>query len=282
MKKFVLSIFMVLALLLAACGGSATENSDVQDLAAPAVATTSENPAVSDNGPAQPSGDRGAVADGEVSELTRLLIGIFQLESTDLALTADQAAALIPMLNSYLELEQSQNLASRQQGQQAATPGTSTGAMEGQQATMQAQQIVLQEQQSALIAQIETLLSSDQLTFITSQELDQEAARAFLEEQGLSAGGGNPGSGGQGSEQSISQGTPAVDQAGNVPQVQGTPGNGNGGPGGNLQDGSAPASMTPGAEQGFGQPNQGGGGLGSTSRILIDALLQLLETKMSD
>ncbi len=196
-----------------------------------------------------------------VSDLTRLLVGLFKLEGTDLVLSTEQASALIPILNSYLALAQNQNTAPQEQ---AATPDPSTDAMQ--------QQTVLQEQQTALIEQIEAVLTTDQLNSITSLELDQEAIMAFLEEQGLSFGGVQPG---QGTDQAMLQGTPSADQSGNVPQVQGTPGSGNGGPSGNPQDGSTTMGG-----QGGGQGARGGGS-SSTSSVLIEALLQLLTAKVN-
>jgi hypothetical protein len=265
MKKLVLSIFILTALLFSACGGKTTNETESQDLAAPEVSTSSENSNSSGEPQNPQSGDPAAMADREVSDLTRLLVGLFKLEGTDLVLSTEQAAALIPILNSYVELAQNQDAVPQEQ---AATPDPSTDAM-------QEQQIALQEQQITLVEQIEAVLTTDQLNSITSLELDQEAVMAFLEEQGLSFGGGQPG---QGTDQVMPQGTPSTDQSGNVLQVQGTPGNGNGGPGGNPQDGSAPmdGQSTPGGDQGG-----RGGSSGSTSSVLIEALLQLLETKVN-
>jgi|LDZU01.1.fsa_nt_gi hypothetical protein len=259
MKKLTLHIFILTALLLSACGGKTTTELDSQDLAAPEVSPSSENSASSAEQPAQQSGEPMDMADREVSELTRLLVGLFKLEGTDLALSAEQATALIPLLNSLMELSQNQNAAPQQQ---AATPEQSDA---------------IQERQDALMEQIKAVLTANQLNSITSLELDQEAVIAFMEEQGLSIGGGQPG---QGTEQTMPEGTPPTNQAGNAPQVQGTPGSG--GPGGNPQDGSAPVDgqITPGAGQAGGQAGRGGGS-GSTSRVLMEALLQLLETKVN-
>lgn len=251
MKKFILSIFILVAFLLAACGGKTADTAEIENLAAPQVASTSANDDDSGQQPVQPSGEQPAMTEQYVSELTKCLIGLFKLDGTDLALTTDQITALIPILNSYLEQEQTQNQDSAPQ-QQAATPDTSV---------LQEQQTALEEQQNALIAQINAVLTADQKNSITSLELDQETVMAFLEEQGIAMGGGQPG---QGNGQNMPQGTPSGDQNGNVPQVQGTPANGNGGPG----DG-----------RGGNQP--GGGGFGSTSRLLIEALLQSLEAKIS-
>lgn len=268
MKKLVLSIFILTALFLSACGGKTTNESEIQDLAAPEVSTSSENAGASGEPQNPQSDDPAAMADREVSDLTRLLVGLFKLEGTDLVLSTEQAAALIPILNSYTDLDQNQQVAPQQQ---AGTPAVSNDAM-------QEQQTANQEQQTALIEQIEAVLTTDQLNSITILELDQEAVTSFLVEQGLSFGGGQPG---QGTDQTMPQGTPADDQAANVPQVQGTPGSGNGGPGGNPQDGSPmDGQSTPGTGQGGGQGGRGGSS-GSTSSVLIEALLQLLETKVN-
>ncbi|MGV8026366.1 MAG: hypothetical protein AB2L18_07415 [Anaerolineaceae bacterium] len=262
MKKLVLSIFILTALLLSACGGKTTNEAESQNLAAPEVSTSSEKPNSSGEPKNQQSGEVGVMDERGVSDLTRLLVGLFKLEETDLVLSKEQATSLIPILNSYLELAQNQNTAPQEQ---AATPDPSTDAM-------QQQQTALQEQQTALVEQIEAVLTTDQTNSITSLDLDQEAVMAFLEEQGLSFGGGQPG---QGTDQAMPQGTPSADQSGNVPQVQGTPGSGNGGPGGNPQDGST----TMGGQGG----SQGvrGGGSNSTSSVLIEALLQLLTAKVN-
>ena len=274
MKRFVLTILILTGLILTGCGGeeAVTEAEPQVVTSTEAVPSTSEN---TGDQPVPQADGQMEMANREVSELSKLLVGLFKLENTDLALTTDQASALITILNAYMESSQNQNINSEPQ---VSTPDQSSDDVQNQQAG-------LQTQQEDLIAQIEAVLTADQLNSVSTLELDQDSLTAFLEEQGISDGGdGQPG---RNSDQAMPQGTPSADQSGNVPQVQETPGDGggNGGPGGNQQgDGSAPdAQFTPGADKGGGQPGQGGGfgGSGSTSHVLIEALLQLLESKVS-
>ncbi len=275
MKKFVLTVFILTALILAACSSGAITETETQNVAATETVSSSENTGETGQQPAPQSDGQMNMANQEISELTKLLVGLFKLENTDLTLTTEQASTLITILDSYQELYQNQN---NNPEQSASTPDQSSDAMQTQQTTMQALQAEQKTQQEDLIAQIQAVLTTDQLNSISSLELDQDSLSAFLQEQGISFGGNGQQPGG-GSGKGTPQGTPSADQSGNVPQVQGTPGNG--GPGGNPQNGATPnAQFTPGAGQGGGQSGQGGG-FGSTSQILIKALLQLLESKVN-
>jgi hypothetical protein len=193
--------------------------------------------------------------DGEgrvVSDQEKLIIGIFELEGSDLAVTSEQATSLIQLWNSMLELTQ----------REPQEPGTETADAE-QPAEPENQS----EEITTIFEEIQSVLSDEQLAAISALELDQDAIAAFMEEQGIEMGGGmQPGQGEAGE--------------GQTPPEGGQPAEGDGGPGGKGPEGEMPADGE-GQMQSDERMGGGRGGFQMVSSELVKALIELLESKVS-
>ncbi len=202
MKRTLLTLLAVLALVLTACGSASTSAG-----AGSATSTVSL--------PAQ----------------TELLVGLFKLEGTAQALTKEQAAALLPIWQVMKELLSSDTAA--------------------------------QAEVSALAEQTRTQLTDAQWKAIQAMNLTPQDVMAVLQEKGTVGGTSN-----------VSNGTASRGSSRSA-------GNG-GGPGGPPPDGggaimgSAPAGT--GSTTSAASSSTAATGLPSA---LIDAFLQLLETRAS-
>ena len=78
-RNLVGSLILVMSLVLAACGGSGTAATD------------------SGTDTAAASADADAPAQGELSTVAKDILGILQLEDTDLSVDPTQAATLLPL-----------------------------------------------------------------------------------------------------------------------------------------------------------------------------------------
>lgn len=241
-----ISILVLNALLLTACSDSSETSAAASDLQEPQVSSSSQDfvPQVEDGSNQQAAGlvDMSA---RPVNDQTELIVGIFGLEGTDQAISAEQATSLIPLWNSLLELSQSQD--------------------------------ATQEEADVLVEQIKVVLTADQLAAVENMAIDQQAVITFMQEHNIEMGGMQRG---QGEGQSFPLGTPSADQMGNpapgTPPAAGTPGASVSG--GNPQRGTLPADQGQPAD---GQGQQPGrmGGFNYASSALIEALLDLLESK---
>jgi hypothetical protein len=92
----------------------------------------------------------------QVSTLTRLLIGTFQLEDTAQAVTAEQAQALLPLWQAVQGLSQSDTAASAEM--------------------------------TALEQQIQATLTAEQLSTINAMEITPEDMQALMQDLGLTFG----------------------------------------------------------------------------------------------
>lgn len=225
MKKIIF-LTLILTLLLAACGSKAE----------PATETSA-----------------GAGFDQNSQELplsTKLAIGTLKLENTDLDVTSDQAAELLPLWQVYQSL---------------STSDTSA-----------------QEEQDALVEQIQEAMTPDQMQAITDMQLTQQDVFAVMQEQGLTTGRGQgAGPNGQGDggftppEGGFPGGGPGG-EGGGFPGggPGGNPGGGGGGFGGEGlnqdQIATAQASRAEGRGAGFGN---------SLITPLVEAVIDLLKSK---
>jgi hypothetical protein len=104
------------------------------------------------------SATAGGPTAGELPATTKLIIGIFKLEDTAQAVTAEQATELLPLWQVYSEL---------------STSDTAS-----------------QAEVDALFEQIEGTMTSEQMQAIESMQLTQEDIFAVMQEQGIAMGGG--------------------------------------------------------------------------------------------
>jgi hypothetical protein len=240
MKKILLSSLIFIAMVaLAACSKTSTNS------------TTSSDGATGN-------------AAGELSLPAQLLIGIFKLEGTDNAVTAQQAATLVPLWQAYKQLNSS-----------------STAA---------------QAEIDAVISQIQSTMTSQQVAAITAMKLTRSDEFMTMSDLGLS----NFQTNAQGMPEFIGTPRPGGDFSGGGDGFpgggEGFPGGGGGGfpSGGNGGGGGFPG----GGGEGGGIPGGGGGSNGTRStpdptqvarraqfanRVptqLLDALIELLQKKV--
>jgi len=191
-----------------------------------------------------------APAGAAISDEIRLIIGTFKLEGTDQAITAEQAAKLLPL---WQAIKDSQGNAMPPQGQPQtnATPQDHTA---------------LQQGIDSRIKQIEEVMTPAQLEAIQKIEINQQDVLTLLQEQGITLQGPQAGNGnGQGNGTFMPP--PGTPPAGGMPGGNGT----NGGQGQAPQDGqmgTPRAGMAP-----------GNGPAGFVPNELIDALIQILQKK---
>ncbi len=176
--------------------------------------------------------------DDALNASNQLLLGTMQLEGTEQAITPEQATTLLPLWR----------------------------AMQGG--------VTAQTEVNALLKQIEGAMTQEQLQAIAAMQLTQEDLRAWMEEQGVSMGGGFPGAGDVSDEER--ENLRATAEAGG-----GRPG---GGQFGNLSE-EERANMRATMEAGGGRPGGAGGGAGAGGRQfgpLLNPLIELLTERAAE
>ena len=219
MKKISISVFVILMMTLAACG--AVTNGTQQ-------ATSTQQ-------------------DGSLPIQEQVLIGTFKLEGTPQAVTAQQAAQLIPLWQVYKDLS-----------------GSDTAA---------------QEEIDGLVQQIQDTMTPEQMKAISDMHLTRQDLFTIMQDQGITQGRGQ----GNGNRQNGQNGNGGG--FGFAPPDGGPPpggfGGGGGGGGGGFGGGSGGQSFTP-EQIATAQAARGQGGSFGLNRIpsgLIDALVQYLQKK---
>ncbi len=229
-KKIIIAFMILMTLNLAACGSNGAND--------PSLAMTT-----------------GETATGTLPPLAQITIGMFKLENTKQAVTAEQAAELLPLWQVYQSMSTSDNAA--------------------------------QEELEALVEQIEDSMTSEQMNAISDMKLTQEDLFAVMQEQGfapvggqgLSAeqiataqAGGGSGGGSGGGFTPPDGGFPPSGAPGEAPGgFQGGPGQGTGGQNLNtVQMATARAERSAGA---------GGGMFNRVPPMLVEAVIKFLETK---
>ena len=164
-----LGLLALLALILAACGGTS---------AAPAAVSASSGAAPV----ATASASRLDTSfEGALPQRNQLLLGTLRLEDGNSAVTKEQAAKLLPL-------------------------------WQGVRATMNSG-AASEAETNALLAQIETVLTADQIAAIGELQLTQLKLQEWAKSQGLSVGTGEGAAMGGGSGQSLSPEARATRQA---------------------------------------------------------------------
>jgi hypothetical protein len=225
MRKTLPALLIVLAIALGACSG--TTGSTTATQAASQVQSS--------------SGDSAAVAlstsyDNALPVASQLLLGTFKLEGTNQAVTAAQAAVLLPLWTEYSNLSQSMGPGSGQTG----TTSDNTD---------------VQAQIDTLVAQIQAAMTSDQIQAIANLQLTSNSAQTILSDLGITMGGPGQDAGGQ---------QPPAMSGGNGQQPRGAPPAGSPPSGGQQPQGTpqagagqAPQDMPP-ALPGDAQPSDNG------------------------
>ena len=192
MKKIML--FMPIILFLGACSGAAPATESIET----AAAATLPAGLVSQNAPVgRPTNNQTGTVEltttyeNAVSIEMQLLLGTIKLETTELAITKDQAGALIPLWTSFKTISQSMMPAQAGMGQDPAI------------STLPPSNAEAQAQIDELAKKIQMIMTPEQLTYITSLQITQETVGTIMQEQGLTMGNprlgdmlqGTPGSG---------------------------------------------------------------------------------------
>ncbi len=210
MKRLII-ITTLLTLLLTACGAAAPTEPAVsaQDATAIAQLVSTQLAQQTESAPTQaPSIQAGATASAlntdytdAVSVAEQLLTGTFMLADTNLSLTGEQTAQLIPLWTSLKEAVQNS---------------------------------AAQEQTDAILQQIESTLTAEQVKAIADFKITRQSMMSVLQDKGVTMGGpqgnGNGGPNGSGGG-TPPDGTPPAGGPGNgngtPPQMDGTPQAGN-------------------------------------------------------
>lgn len=199
------------------------------------------------NIPQSASEQPNASADLELPMASKLVIGYFKLEDTNLAITSEQAVELLPLWSVYQDLSVSDTAA--------------------------------QEEIDALLEQIQESMTPEQMTAINEMNLTQQDVLTIMQEQGL--GGGGPMMT-QGTPEAGSNGDFPAPPAGGgdlIGPAGGGPPSGGGGPGGGGGQGLSPDQIA--TAQANRAENGGGGGFrfNGAPAPLIEALVKFLQEK---
>lgn len=177
-RTITLGLLALLVLTAAACGGSPAAP-------APATAEAAAEPAAAQAAAVVPAAAPASRLDtgyeGALPQRNQLLLGTLRLEDGDAAITAEQAAKLLPLWQGI-----------------RATMNTGTAS---------------EAETTALLAQIEAALTDDQFAAIGEMQLTQAELQEWARGAGLSVGTGEGAAMGGGSGQSLSPEARATRQA---------------------------------------------------------------------
>jgi hypothetical protein len=171
-----LLLLPLLALILAACGGAPAAPAAASAAVAPA-ATTAAAPALV----AAPASRLDTSYEGALPQRNQLLLGALRLEDGSNAITKEQAVTLLPL-------------------------------WQGIRATMNSG-AASEAETNALLAQIEAVLTAEQIAAIGELKLTQTSLQQWAKSQGLSVGTGEGAAMGGGGGQSLSPEARATRQA---------------------------------------------------------------------
>ena len=216
MKKIAISVLMVITLTLTACGAAS-------------------------NGTQQADSTQQG---GSLPIQEQILIGTFKLEGTDQAITAQQAAQLIPLWQVYKDLSTSDTAA--------------------------------QEEIDGLIQQIQDTMTPEQIQAITNMNITRQDMFTVMQDQGITQARGQ----GQGNSNRSNGQNGNGGGLGFAPPDGGPPGGFSGGEPGRFQGGGqGGGSFTPEQIATAQAARAQGGGFNRIPSGLIDALVQFLQKK---
>ena len=191
---------------------------------------------------ATPSAPSAPLCDSAASTEQQLLLGTLKLQGTSLAVTKDQATTLLPLWKEIKTLSPSIAPA---QGQGNATPQPPSSNTSHQ------------DQIAALVNQIQSAMTTDQLTAITAMKITPQSAMTIIQTLGITVGGpqqSNSNNTGNGSQQPM--GNPPSNGSG-TGQSAGAPPSG-GQPMGNPPSNGSGAGSSAGTPPSGGQPPSNG------------------------
>lgn len=205
MKKIIFAIPVMLVLFLSACSSAAPATESNASSASSTQVTDLVNQSLTASAPVatQVSTNTGTVVlstayDNAVSVEMQLLLGSIKLEGTDLKVTEEQANILLPLWINFQNLSQSMMPARGDmgQGQPNSTPQPQTV------------DTAAQAQIDEIMKQIQSSMQPEQINAIAAMQITQETAQTIMQEQGLTMGNPQQGSGVQQLQGDMPQGTP--------------------------------------------------------------------------
>ena len=248
MKRTILIIPLITMLFLSAYANRATADT---------VSTT-----------ATPAATLDASCGNTASAEQQLLLGTIKLQGTSLAVTKEQATTLLPLWKQIQTLRPSMAPA-QGQGNATAQPTNSNASN--------------QDQITALVNQIQSAMTSDQLTAIAAMKITPQSATTLMQALGITLGGpqqGNTNNAGNGNQPPT--GNPPSNGS-SMGQSAGAPPSG-GQPMGNPPSNGSGAGQSAGTPPSGGQPPSNGQQPASSPACgsmvppqLIDALVQVLQ-----
>jgi len=228
MKKTFITLLTLFTLVLSACGASSTQATNPTNGTANATNNT--------------NGNNSSFGTAPLATAQEMMVGTFKLEGTDKAVTADEAAQLLPLWQVYKDL---------------STSTTSS-----------------QTEVDALADQIKGTMSPEQVQAITDMKLTRADLFKTMQDLGITTArpnaSGTPRPGGGGGN--FGGGGPTGGGGGGIP----------GGGGGQGFGGGNGQSLTPQQIATFQARRAQGGGSGFANRVpsaLYDALIKLLQSK---
>lgn len=244
-KKLLMGALIGLMGLLSACQGTSAATQQTVESAQVEAQTTEVSLA------AEVATETATTA---TLDALQLLFGTLKLQGTDQAITAEQAAILLPLWTNYQTLTASMTPGQNPGGSADQAQATPSDPGQGDSA--------LQQQISDLLTQIQSGMTADQISAIEALQITQDSVTTIMEELGITVAdaaqgtdgaqpqGGGPGGGGGASP----------DGGGTPPEMNGTPPAGNG---------DAPAMQ--------GTPSADGGGMRGGGMVNAEALTALIE-----
>jgi uncharacterized protein YcfL len=244
MKKILFTLVILATLILSACASTSSSSSgSVSSSSSGSVSTDNTDSSTSTSSSANQTGSGTAQLNSDyenaVPVAMQLLLGTYQLDGTDQAVTAEQASKLLPLWNEYKTLSMSNMPA---QGSASPMQGGTPEAPQGMDAETQAQL-------DALLTQIQAAMTPAQIEAIAAMQITQDKAMSLMQQMGMPSGG-----------------PPAAN--GSAPGSGGQP------PAGAQASGAPPAGTPPAGGQ---LPNPPSGGAGMFPPGAIDALIQQLQ-----
>jgi hypothetical protein len=200
-KIIAITLLSILALVLTACGASAGSSQSNSSSSGGSSSNGSSSDTGSSSGSSNPAPANGTPAGGPSA--LQLAAGMLKLDGTSNAVTAQQAAQLLPLWQSLQQIESTP--AAQVTPQVQGTPG---GRFDP----------AMMQQIGAQIVLIQNAMTPAQIQAITAMNLSRQDIFTVFQQNGIAMGGPGQGGGGFGSN----GGTFTPPQG--TPRPQGTPG----------------------------------------------------------
>jgi hypothetical protein len=247
MKKSIYALLVLVMLTLTACAGQAPVAHNAR--------VSSANQLISFNRSATSASNGDTLTtdfDNAEPVITQLILGLLKLDSTDLALTKDQAASMITLWDQYQTAVKDMMPGGGKQGEKlSGTPAAMPTPDPKSTPAAPVENTELTAKLDAIVNSMQALLTDKQIAAIKEMKITNDIATTIMKEKNITSGGPDQQNGQSGQSNSQQGGQPPA--GGQQGQQGGQPPAG--GQQGNQQGGQPPA----GAPQGGSQSGQQGG-----------------------